>query len=54
MLFLSPAADSIIHVLSQLLPLVRRARMQQLVMTGLVVGFTVAYGTDLVLVATGA
>jgi hypothetical protein len=33
---------------------VRRAQMQQLVMAGLVVGFTIAYGTDLVLVATGA
>lgn len=53
-LFLSLAAGSIIYVLSQLLPLVRRMQMQQLVMTGLVVGFTVAFGTDLVLVAAGA
>jgi ZIP family zinc transporter len=53
-LFLSLAAGSIIYVLSQLLPLIRRAQMQQLVMTGLVIGFTIAYGTDLVLVATGA
>lgn len=53
-LFLALAAGSIIYVLSQLLPLVRRAQAQQLVMTGLVVGFTVAYGTDLVLMAAGA
>ena len=53
-LFLSLAAGSIIYVLGQLLPLVRRAQMQQLVMMGLVIGFTVAYGTDLVLVAAGA
>lgn len=53
-LFLSLAAGSIIYVLSQLLPLIRRVQMQQLVMTGLVIGFTIAYGTDLVLVATGA
>jgi ZIP family zinc transporter len=53
-LFLALAAGSIIYVLSQLLPLIRRAQMQQLVMTGLVVGFAVAYGTDLVLVAAGA
>ena len=53
-LFLSLAAGSIIYVLSQLLPLIRRVPMQQLVMTGLVVGFCVAYGTDLVLVAAGA
>lgn len=53
-LFLSLAAGSIIYVLSQLLPLVKRAQAQQLVMTGLVVGFTVAYGTDLVLLAAHA
>ncbi len=53
-LFLALAAGSIIYVLSQLLPLIRRAQAQQLVMTGLVVGFTVAYGTDLVLIAAGA
>lgn len=53
-LFLSLAAGSIIYVLSQLLPLVRRVQMQQLVMVGLLVGFTVAFGTDLVLVAAGA
>jgi len=53
-LFLSLAAGSIIYVLSQLLPLIRRAQAQQLVMAGLVVGFTVAYGTDLFLIAAGA
>jgi zinc transporter, ZIP family len=53
-LFLSLAAGSIIYVLSQLLPLIRRAQAQQLVMTGLIVGFAVAYGTDLVLIASGA
>jgi ZIP family zinc transporter len=53
-LFLSLAAGSIIYVLSQLLPLVKRVQAQQLVMTGLVVGFTVAYGTDLVLLAAHA
>jgi zinc transporter, ZIP family len=53
-LFLSLAAGSIIYVLGQLLPMVRRARMQQLVMAGLIMGFTVAYGTNLVLVAAGA
>jgi ZIP family zinc transporter len=53
-LFLALAAGSIIYVLSQLLPLIRRAQAQQLVMTGLVVGFAVAYGTDLVLIAAGA
>ena len=53
-LFLALAAGSIIYVLSQLLPIIRRAQAQQLVMTGLVVGFTLAYGTDLVLIAAGA
>ncbi len=52
-LFLSLAAGSIIYVLSQLLPLVRRAQAHELVMAGLIVGFVVAYGTDLVLVAAG-
>lgn len=53
-LFLALAAGSIIYVLSQLLPLIRRVQAQQLVMAGLIVGFTVAYGTDLVLIAAGA
>jgi zinc transporter, ZIP family len=53
-LFLSLAAGSIIYVLAQLLTIVKRAQAQQLVMAGLVVGFTVAYGTDLVLIAAGA
>jgi ZIP family zinc transporter len=53
-LFLALAAGSIIYVLSQLLPMIRRAQAQQLVMTGLIIGFTVAYGTDLVLIAAGA
>jgi ZIP family zinc transporter len=53
-LFLSLAAGSIIYVLAQLLTIVKRAQAQQLVMTGLIVGFTVAYGTDLVLIAAGA
>jgi len=53
-LFLALAAGSIIYVLAQLLPLVRRMQMQQLVMGGLVMGFTVAFATDLVLVAAGA
>ena len=53
-LFLALAAGSIIYVLSQLIPLIRRAQAQQLVMTGLVVGFTLAYGTDLFLMAAGA
>lgn len=53
-LFLALAAGSIIYVLSQLLPLIRRAQMQQLVMSGLVIGFVIAYSTDLVLVAAGA
>ncbi|HLJ66925.1 MAG TPA: zinc permease [Chloroflexota bacterium] len=53
-LFLALAAGSIIYVLSQLLPLIRRVQMQQFVMVGLLVGFTVAFGTDLVLVAAGA
>ncbi|MDQ2741334.1 MAG: ZIP family metal transporter [Chloroflexota bacterium] len=53
-LFLALAAGSIIYVLSQLLPLLRRAQAHELVMAGLIVGFTVAYGTDLVLVAAGA
>ena len=53
-LFLSLAAGSIIYVLSQLLPMIRRAQMQHLVMSGLIVGFVIAYSTDLVLVAAGA
>lgn len=53
-LFLALAAGSIIYVLSQLLPMIRRVQAQQLVMTGLIIGFTVAYGTDLVLIAAGA
>jgi ZIP family zinc transporter len=53
-LFLALAAGSIIYVLSQLLPLIRRASAHELVMAGLVVGFTVAYGTDLVLLAANA
>lgn len=53
-LFLALAAGSIIYVLSQLLPLIRRSQMYELAMTGLVVGFAVAYGTDLFLMAAGA
>jgi len=53
-LFLALAAGSIMYVLSQLLPMIRRAQMQQLVMSGLILGFTVAFSTDLVLVAAGA
>jgi ZIP family zinc transporter len=57
-LFLALAAGSIIYVLSQLLPLLRRAPgpsgYPELVMSGLIVGFMVALGTDLVLVAAGA
>jgi len=40
--------------LSQLLPMIRRAQAQQLVITGLIIGFTVAYVTGLVLIAAGA
>jgi hypothetical protein len=36
------------------MPIIRRAQMQQLVMAGLLVGFVVAYSTDMVLVAAGA
>ncbi|HZS93714.1 MAG TPA: zinc permease [Chloroflexota bacterium] len=53
-LFLSLAAGSIIYVLSQLLPLVRRAQAHEVVMGGLVVGFAVAFGTDLILLAAHA
>jgi zinc transporter, ZIP family len=53
-LFLALAAGSIIYVLSQLLPMLRRAPIMELAMGGLIVGFVVAYGTDLVLVAAGA
>lgn len=53
-LFLALAAGSIIYVLSQLMPLIRRAPVHELAMAGLVVGFSVAYGTDLVLIAAGA
>jgi ZIP family zinc transporter len=53
-LFLALAAGSIIYVLSQLLPLIRRSQAHELVMGGLVVGFAVAYATDLVLIAAGA
>jgi ZIP family zinc transporter len=53
-LFLALAAGSIIYVLSQLLPMLRRAPILELAMSGLIVGFVVAYGTDLVLVAAGA
>lgn len=50
-LFLALAAGSIIYVLGQLMPLIRRAQAQQFVMSGLLVGFTIAFGTDLILVA---
>ncbi len=53
-LFLALAAGSIIYVLCQLLPLLRRVPAHELAMAGLVVGFAVAYGTDLVLIAAGA
>lgn len=53
-LFLALAAGSIIYVLSQLLPVLRRIPAHELAMGGLVVGFAVAYGTDLVLIAAGA
>jgi ZIP family zinc transporter len=53
-LFLALAAGSIIYVLSQLLPMLRRAPVMELCMGGLVLGFVIAYGTDLVLVAAGA
>jgi len=52
--FLALAAGSIIYVLSQLLPLIRRQQAQQLVMAGVVVGFSVAYITDLVITAAGS
>jgi ZIP family zinc transporter len=53
-LFLALAAGSIIYVLSQLLPLIRRTQAHELAMTGLVIGFVAAYGTDLVLIAAHA
>jgi ZIP family zinc transporter len=53
-LFLALAAGSIIYVLCQLVPLIRRAQAHELVMGGLVVGFAVAYATDLFLLAAGA
>jgi ZIP family zinc transporter len=53
-LFLSLAGGSIIYVLSQLLPMLRRSPVMELAMTGLVVGFAVAYMTDLVLIGAGA
>jgi len=53
-LFLSLAAGSIIYVLSQLLPMLRRAPIPEVAMAGLVLGFAIAYGTDLVLIAAGA
>jgi ZIP family zinc transporter len=52
-LFLALAAGSIMYVLSQLLPIVRRAQTLEFAMSGLVVGFVVAYATDLVLTAAG-
>jgi zinc transporter, ZIP family len=53
-LFLALAAGSIIYVLSQLLPMIRRSQAHEMAMGGLVVGFFVAFGTDLVLTAAGA
>lgn len=48
------AGGAIIYVLSQLLPMLRRAPAMEFVMSGLVVGFAVAYLTDLVLIGAGA
>lgn len=53
-LFLAMAAGSIIYVLTQLIPLLRRAPAREVVMTGLLLGFLIAYGTDLVLTAAGS
>jgi zinc transporter, ZIP family len=53
-LFLALAAGSIIYVLGQLLPLIRRSQAYELAMSGLVVGFAIAYATDLFLMAAGA
>jgi ZIP family zinc transporter len=53
-LFLSLAAGSIIYVLSQLMPILRKHPAHVTAMSGLLIGFLIAYGTDLVLTAAGA
>lgn len=53
-LFLALAAGSIIYVLTQLIPLIRRAPHREFAMAGLLLGFAIAYATDLVLTAAGA
>ncbi|MCL4395316.1 MAG: zinc permease [Chloroflexi bacterium] len=53
-LFLSVAAGAIIYVVGELYYVARYAGLKQTAMWGLVVGFLVAFGTDLVLALAGA
>jgi ZIP family zinc transporter len=52
--FLALAAGSILYVVVELLDVCRRAGRKRLVAWGLVLGLTLGFGTDFVLVAAGA
>ncbi len=53
-LFLALAAGAILYVIGELYHVARRPGVKQLAMSGLLVGFLVAYGTDLILKIAGA
>jgi zinc transporter, ZIP family len=53
-LFLSLAAGAILYVIGELYHVARRPGLKQVAMAGLLVGFVMAYGTELVLRLVGA
>jgi len=53
-LFLALAAGAILYVIGELYHVARRPGVKSIAMTGLLVGFFVAYGTDLILKIAGA
>ncbi len=54
MLFLSLAAGAILYVIGELQHAGRKIGAHDVAMVGLLTGFLVAYGTDLILHAAGA
>lgn len=52
--FLALAAGAIIYVVTELLGVAKRFQSQDLVMWGLLLGFLLAYGTDLIITFAGA
>ena len=52
-LFLALAAGAILYVIGELYHVARRPGLKQTAMAGLLLGFLLAYGTELVLTAAG-